>query len=258
MTSLPKKMMNSSKRSKILKETCVLKEESQVQPPQDNCDDMVKKLEKGSTISSSTPQQHIKINKRNIQEKEKGHATSHCPPSSRLKKQSTRRKEDPPEGNCAIYAKRRVTRLRTADCPQVSSADQGRSNRPLRAVRLGLANTMKNHRSEEKKAHPPNNMPPCKPRQDKQMDTKPRSAKSCICYTYRKKGHLGKDCLNGNTLQSNLVYYDFHKLRNDMIRTFTMRMISSPQISTRAIWVPKHLVTNFVGPNKCWVPKGAS
>jgi hypothetical protein len=46
----------------------VLKEESQVQPTQDNCDDMVKKLEKGSTVTSSTPQQHIKINKRKIQE----------------------------------------------------------------------------------------------------------------------------------------------------------------------------------------------
>jgi hypothetical protein len=28
--------------------------------------------------------------------------------------------------------------------------------------------------------------------QDKQMDTKPRSAKSRICYTYRKKGHLAR------------------------------------------------------------------
>jgi hypothetical protein len=42
-----------------------------------------------------------------------------------------------------------------------------------------------------------------------------------------------------------------------MIGTCIMRMISSPQISTRAIWVPKHLVTDLVGPNKCWVPKGA-
>jgi hypothetical protein len=34
----------------------VLKEESKVQPSQDNGDDMVKKLEKGSTVTSSTPQ----------------------------------------------------------------------------------------------------------------------------------------------------------------------------------------------------------
>jgi hypothetical protein len=124
-----------------------------------------------------------------------------------------------------------------------------------RAVRPGLANTVKNHRSEEKKTHPSSKKPPCKPRQDKQMDPKPRSAKSRICYTCRKKGHLGKDCVNGNTPQSNLVYYEFHKLKNDKINTCTMRMISSPQVRTRVIWVPKHLVTNLVGPNKCWVPK---
>jgi hypothetical protein len=49
---------------------------------------------------------------------------------------------------------------------------------------------------------------------------------------------LGKDCPNGNTPQSNLVHYDFRKLRNDKIDTCAMRMISSPQASTRAIWVP--------------------
>jgi hypothetical protein len=84
-----------------------------------------------------------------------------------------------------------------------------------------------------------------------------KSAKSRICYTCRKKGHLGEDCPNGNTPQSNLVHYEFHKLRNDKIDTCNMRMISSPQVSTRAIWVPKHLMTNLVRPNKRWVPKSA-
>jgi hypothetical protein len=37
-----------------------------------------------------------------------------APPSSRLKKQSPRGKEDQPEGDCAIYAKRRVTWMRIA------------------------------------------------------------------------------------------------------------------------------------------------
>jgi hypothetical protein len=72
---------------KLKRDLYVLKEESQVQPPQDNRNDMVKKLEKGSTVTSSTPQQHIKTNKIKIQEKEKGHATSHCP--TKLKAQET-------------------------------------------------------------------------------------------------------------------------------------------------------------------------
>jgi hypothetical protein len=49
----------------------VLKEKSKVQPSQDNREDMVKKLEKGSTVTSSTPQQHTMTHKNKIQEKSK-------------------------------------------------------------------------------------------------------------------------------------------------------------------------------------------
>jgi hypothetical protein len=69
MTSLAKKMMNSSKRLK--KDLCVLKEKSKVQPSQDNREDMVKKLEKGSTATRSTLQQHTMTHKNKIQEKSK-------------------------------------------------------------------------------------------------------------------------------------------------------------------------------------------
>jgi hypothetical protein len=81
--------------------------------------------------------------------------------------------------------------------------------------------------------------------------------KSRICYACRHKGHMGKDCPNGNIPKSNLVHYDFNKLA--MIRNVTcaMREISSPQTSIRSIWVPEHLVTNLVVPNKCWVSRNA-
>jgi hypothetical protein len=81
--------------------------------------------------------------------------------------------------------------------------------------------------------------------------------KSRICYECRQKGHMDKDCPNGNIPKSNLVHYDFHKLRNDKNGTCAMREISSPQCSMRAIWVPKNLVANPIGPNKCWVPSKA-
>jgi hypothetical protein len=106
----------------------VLKEESQVQPPQDNHDNMVKNLEKNSTFTSSTPQQHIKINKSKIQEKEKGHATSQC--STKLKAQETiskKRRRSTIRRLCYICKEKGHS---AADCPQVSSADQGRSDRP--------------------------------------------------------------------------------------------------------------------------------
>jgi hypothetical protein len=47
----------------------VLKEKSKVQPSQDNREDMAKKLEKGSPVTSSTPQSHTMTHKNKIQEK---------------------------------------------------------------------------------------------------------------------------------------------------------------------------------------------
>jgi hypothetical protein len=76
-----------------------------------------------------------------------------------------------------------------------------------------------------------------------------------ICYECRQKGHMGKDCPNCNIPKSNLVHYDFSKIRNDKNAACAMREISAPQTSVRAIWVPKNLVANLGGPNKCWVPK---
>ena len=69
-------------------------------------------------------------------------------------------------------------------------------------------------------------------------------------------GYLGKDCPIGNKLNSNLVYYDFTKLRKDQAGTFAIRVIDTPQTIIRVIWVPKHLVDNLSGRNKIWVPKG--
>jgi hypothetical protein len=113
---------------KLKRDLYVLKEESQVQPPRDNRDDMVKKLEKGSTVTDSTPQQHIKTNKSKIQEKEKRHVTSHCP--TKLKAQETiskKRRRSTRRRLCYICKEKGHS---TADCPQASSADQGRSNPP--------------------------------------------------------------------------------------------------------------------------------
>ena len=67
---------------------------------------------------------------------------------------------------------------------------------------------------------------------------------------------MGKDCPNGNELNSNLVHYDFAKLRKDQTGTCAIRVIDTSRTSTRAILVPKHLVANLSGPNKVWVPKG--
>jgi hypothetical protein len=56
---------------KLQKDLYVLKEKSKVEPSQDNREDVVKKLEKGSTATSSTPQQHTMNHKNKIQGKSK-------------------------------------------------------------------------------------------------------------------------------------------------------------------------------------------
>jgi hypothetical protein len=37
--------------------------------------------------------------------------------------------------------------------------------------------------------------------------------------------------------------------------TSTIKVISSPYDSSRAIWAPKHSLTNREGPNKVWITK---
>jgi hypothetical protein len=71
MTSLLKNVEVKQEVEKLHKDLYVLKDKSKVQPSQDNREDMVNKLEKGSTVTSSTAQQHIMTHKNKIQEKRK-------------------------------------------------------------------------------------------------------------------------------------------------------------------------------------------
>lgn len=82
-----------------------------------------------------------------------------------------------------------------------------------------------------------------------------RRVKHGTCYTSHEKGHLGKDYPKGNLPKSNLVHYDFSKLRKDKAGTYVVRVIDSPQTNLSAIWIPRHLVTSLHRPNKIWVPR---
>jgi hypothetical protein len=70
-------------------------------------------------------------------------------------------------------------------------------------------------------------------------------------------GHNSSMCPMEIKNKKKLVHYDFAKLRKDKAGTYAIRVIDSSQTSMRAIWIPKHLVTNLDGPNKFWVPKGS-
>jgi hypothetical protein len=130
---------------------------------------------------------------------------------------------------------------------------------PPRVVRLGLASTVKTLRSKKNKVHPSSKKHACKTRQDKTRQWFPSREVPRVTFAtlVMRRVTWARICPHGNTPQSNLIHYDFRKLRNDKISTCAMRIISSPQTSTRAIWVSNHLVTNLVGPNKCWVLRSA-
>jgi hypothetical protein len=87
-------------------------------------------------------------------------------------------------------------------------------------------------------------------RQEKKRMSKIRGM---ICYSCRLKGHLSQDCLNRNKHEPKLVNSAPNMHGNSNGLYDTRKVISSP--STRAIWVPKSLLTNLKGPNETWVPK---
>ena len=85
---------------------------------------------------------------------------------------------------------------------------------------------------------------------------KHRANKGRICYACKRKGHLSYECPNGNSPKPNtFVYHDM--LRKTTNGVSISKVMCSPQTSAKAIWVPKHLLTNSKGPNKSWVPKCA-
>jgi hypothetical protein len=221
---------------------------------------MVKKLEKGSTITSSTPQQHTMNQKNKIQEKSKvGQVKSQHRPTKHKAQESLSKK--PRSSNKRRVCYKCIEKGHFADsCPNAtmgSGTDRDRSDRCMPPVRPVLARAAPPQANKARKTPSPRTRLRSKHGKDIVRNDVTNKNKSCIFYECRQKGHMGKDCPNGSTPKSNLVHYDFHKLRNDKNETYAMREISSPQCSMRAIWVPEHLVANPIGPNKCWVPRNA-
>jgi hypothetical protein len=103
---------------KLQKDLYVLKEKSIVQPSQDNRERMVKKLGKGSTATSSTPQQHTTSHKNKIQGKSEIWQIKPQYRPIKHKSHSPRSLEAPTSGGCATSAGRRDTLLTRAQKQQ--------------------------------------------------------------------------------------------------------------------------------------------
>jgi hypothetical protein len=245
---------------KLQKDLYVLKEKRKMQPSQDNRDNMVKKLEKGSTVTSSTPQQHTMTHKNKIQEKSKvGQAKSQYHPIKHKAQESLSKK--PRSSNKWRVCYKCGEKGHFADsCPNAtmgSGTDRDRSDRCMPPVRQVPARVAPLQANKARKAPSPRTRLRSKHGKEIVRNDVINKNKIRICYECRQKGHMGKYCPNGNIPKSNLVHYDFHKLKNDKNGTCAVREISSPHCSMRAIWVPKHLVTNSIGPKKYWVPRNA-
>ena len=139
-------------------------------------------------------------------------------------------------------------------CPQQFRSNQTGNSRPVRPVQARAA------AGHVKKPTKPT-LPLKKTCDAQKYNNKVKSTfvklKHRICYTCRAKGHMSKDCLNGNLLNTKLVQYDIAKLGKDKMNTHATKVIKSPNVSIRAIWVPKSIVANVAGPNNIWAPKKA-
>jgi hypothetical protein len=78
---------------------------------------------------------------------------------------------------------------------------------------------------------------------------KHKANQGCTCYACRRKGHLSYYCPNVNIPKPNTFGYD-NMLRRYINGISTSKVMCSPQTSTKAILVPKHLLTNSKGPTR--------
>jgi hypothetical protein len=239
---------------KLKKEVAKLKRKEKVQPSQDNREPMVKKLEKRTIVTRSISQQSHKINDHKIEDKMKldhikcykcshmGHYASMC--SFKQEDNSNQSKRQ-----------RSLAQRRCFGCHEKGHKIEACTNRAI-ANPVPPVSTEKSQEKLNKgflKAQ-------AKFREKNGSVTSVNgngNIKHKICYTCRKKGHLGKDCPNSKNPKLNHVHYSNEKLRSNSNDSSAPKVVISQRKGTKAIWVPKSLFTNLVGPNARWVPKHA-
>jgi hypothetical protein len=252
---------------KLKEDLSKLKGKCQVQPCQNNCDNMVKKLEKGSNHISSTLRPKKQGNNHKTQEIKKkeldhiqcfkcskmGHYASMCSPQLKdpKKRQGKLRRR--------ICYKCKEHGHFIGDCPQVIGVPPvpNRSDRFGKPIRPVLATVAPQEHIKRNQASTASHKTKKQQVSKNKCKASASKIKSRICYTFWSKGHESNECPNGNIPKSKLVNYPFSRLRDDKNGIYATRVICSPQTSIRAIWIPKSLVTNPKGPNMVCVPKRA-
>jgi hypothetical protein len=95
------------------------------------------------------------------------------------------------------------------------------------------------------------NMTIKKDERERQMHCK---EKHHICYNCHEKGHLFKLCPKGKTPMPKLPIHS-NMLKRPKFESYARKVMSSPHSRTKAIRVPKSPLANLGGPIMRWVPK---
>jgi hypothetical protein len=249
---------------RLEREMVKLKEKSLGQPTPDNRDNMMNKLELGTTVTRPSSQQKYKSPHHKKQEKVKdlkhikcfkcsdmGHYAFMCSAQVKSKTRLSRRQQ---RTITCFGCKKEGHKILTCSNLKAEPHCLGRTGMQNWSnwSNSGLAPQEKMETSFKGPiaSRTRQGLLEAKQRQEKQRMSK---VKRMICYTCRLKGHLSQDCPKGNKYESKVVNStsNVHRKLNGLYDT--RKVISSP--STIAIWVPKFLLTNLEGPNKTWVPK---
>ncbi|TVT97828.1 hypothetical protein EJB05_56901, partial [Eragrostis curvula] len=252
---------------KLKNDLRLLKGKGHVQPSQDNRDDMVKKLEKGSTVTcakspcNKIKKIHDKSNKQTFKKKAQvmcfecslmGHLGSECPSKKHGETTLSRRQTRLSHRKCFGCMEEGH---KIASCPKKRNGMLASQNRRLwfgKPEVLVYARKVQANEQRGKSFVAAYDRDMSKYGSTRrQIKYKERRIKYRICYTCRTKGHIGKDCPMAQVSIPKLVHIDSSTMKatNDPCAD---KVISSSSVNTKFIWVPKSCLTNIEGPNKIW------
>jgi hypothetical protein len=192
------------------------------QPSQDKCDNMVKKLEKGTIVVFTKPlQKYTKTSKKDTSKTQGDKINAHTICSNNVRMCFDKERSKRSDRRC-YGCKEKGHEI--GSCPHMKNQDLA----PSKEVLINKEVTSKRQI-------------PCK-------------IKQRIFYNCHKKGHMWKDCPIGKFPKPNLSIHS-NMLRRPKFDSCARKVMSSPYSRTKAIWVPKSLLANLDGPIMRWVPK---